>query len=140
MKINWIPIVLAIILIGIVIWVIVCQIREHHLQDDPMLHHLRQVLEPVHPAMKHVKLYKADKSYTINKDKIFLRVKDNNGEYYPLNMLVHVVLHELAHWLNKKDVGHTEEFHRIFDELLVKASEVGSYNPSIPIIQNYGNE
>jgi len=138
MKINWIAIVLALILVGILIWVIITQVREHHLQDDPMLHHLKHVLSPVHPEIQHIKLYKGNKSYTINKDKIFLKVKDDNGQYYPLNMLVYVLLHEVSHRLNKKDVGHTEEFHRIFDELLVKATETGAFNPSIPIITSYG--
>lgn len=137
MKINWIAVVLALILVGILTWVIIYQIREHHLQDDPMLHHLKQIMTPVHPAVKNLKLYKADKSYTINKNKIFLKVKDENGQYYPTNMLVHVLAHELAHFLNKKDVGHTEEFHRIFDELLARATETGAYNPSIPVVTSY---
>lgn len=138
MKINWIAIILAIILVGILIWIIICQVKEHHLQDDPMLHRLRQVLEPVHPIVKNIKLYKGDKSYTINKEKIFLCLKDKNtNEYYTLNMLVYVTLHEMAHMLNTKDVGHTEEFHRVFDELLDKATQLGVFNPSIPIIKNY---
>lgn len=139
MKINWVAIVLAVILTVILLWVIICQVREHHLQDDPMLHHLKQILEPVHPEIKTAKIYKADKSYTINKDKIFLKIRDENGQYYPQNMLVHVLIHEIAHMLNKKDVGHTEEFHRIFDELLIRATETGAFNPSIPIITSYSD-
>jgi len=134
---KWIPIILAVCLIIILLWIIGHQIKEHHQQDDPMLHRLKEVLKPVHPAIETLKLYKAKKSYTINKSKIFLCVKDKNGEYYPLNMLIYVLLHELSHFLNTKDVGHTEEFHRIFDELLLKAAQIGVFNPSIPIIQEY---
>ena len=137
MKINWVAILLAIFLIIALIWIIFSQIREHHLQDDPMLHRLRQVLEPIHPVVKKLRLYKGDKSYTINKEKIFLCLKDKDDEYYSLNMMVYVCLHEIAHLLNTKDVGHTEEFHRIFDELLKKATEMEIYNPSIPVIKNY---
>jgi len=137
MKINWIAIALAAILVGILIWVIVCQIKEHHLQDDPMLHYLKQVMEPVHPIVKTLKLYKGDKSYTINKEKVFLCLKCNGDELCGLNHLVYVLTHEIAHVLNKKDVGHTEEFHRIFDELLARATEVGAFNPSIPIVTDY---
>lgn len=131
--------VLAGILIVFLIWMITNQIKEHHLQDDPMLYTLKEVLKPVHPVISQLKLYKGDKSYTINKQKIFLCLQDNNGEYYPLNMLMYVLLHEIAHLLNDKDVGHTPAFHEKFDELLDRATELGIYNPSIPVIQNYCN-
>ena len=137
MKNNWIAIILAIFLVVILIWLAISQIKEYHLQDDPMLHRLKQVLEPVHPVISTLKLYKGNKSYTINKSKIFLCLKDKNGDYYPLNLLCYVLLHEISHLLNTKDVGHTEEFHRIFDKLLEKATELGAFNPSIPIPQNY---
>jgi hypothetical protein len=129
--------VIAGILIAVLIYLIFNQVREYHLQDDPMLDILKKVLTPVHPIFKTLKLYKADKSYTINKDKTFLCLYDENGDYYPINMLIYVLLHEVSHSLNTKDVGHTEEFQRIFDDLLLKATELGVYNPSIPIIQNY---
>jgi len=137
MNFNWFAILLAIALVGILIWIIVCQVKEHILQDDPMLYRLKDVLLPVHPVVQDLKLYKGDKSYTINKEKIFVCLKDENGDYYPLNMLVYVVLHEIAHLLNKEDIGHTEKFHAQFDELLLRAAEVGSFNPSIPIISDY---
>ena len=82
-------------------------------------------------------MYKGDKSYTINKEKTFLCLYDKNGDYYPVNQLVYVLLHEISHALNTKDVGHTDNFNKIFDELLDKATQQGVYNPSIPIIQDY---
>lgn len=136
-KANWIGYFLATVLIGILIWVIVTQVKEHHLQDDPMLYTLREALKPVHPIIEELQLYKGGKSYTINKQKIFLCLHDENGEYYPFNMLVYVLLHEIAHYLNTEDVGHTKAFHKKFDELLDRATEIGVFNPSIPIIQNY---
>jgi hypothetical protein len=128
---------IAAILVAVLVYLIFNQVKEYHLQDDPMLDILKKILTPVHPIFKTLKLYKADKSYTINKDKTFLCLYDENGNYYPINMLIYVLLHEVSHSLNTKDVGHTEEFQRIFDELLAKATELGVYNPSIPIIQNY---
>jgi hypothetical protein len=133
------PYVLAFGMCLLLIWIIFNQIEEYRLQDDPMLYTLREILIPVHPIFKDIKLYKGDKSYTINKEKTFLCLYDENGDYYPINMLVHVLIHEIAHSLNKKDIGHTEEFHRIFEELLQKATELGVYNPSIPLIQGYCN-
>lgn len=134
---NWISCVLAACLIGVLIWVIVWQIKEHHMQDDAMLYTLKAVLLPVHPIITDLKLYKGDKSYTINKKKVFICLYDENGDYYPLNMLVYVLLHEIAHVLNTEDVGHTPAFHSKFDELLDRATQLGIFNPSIPILQNY---
>jgi hypothetical protein len=136
---NLIAYVLAAILIVVLSWVIYKQVKEYHLQDDPMLYTLKEILKPVHPIFNNIKLYKGDKSYTINKEKTFLCLYDENGDYYPINMLIYVLLHEVSHSLNSKDIGHTDEFHRIFDELLEKAAKIGVYNPSIPIIQNYCN-
>jgi predicted metal-dependent hydrolase len=89
--------------------------------------------------MDGIKLYKSNKSFTINKEKTFLCLYDKDGNYYPLNMIIYVLLHEIAHSLNVLDVGHTENFHEIFDQLLEEATKMGIYNPSIPIIQDYCN-
>jgi hypothetical protein len=134
---NYIAYILATILIILLSWVIYKQVKEYHLQDDPMLHTLKEVLKPVHPIFNNLKLYKGDKSYTINKDKTFLCLYDENGDYYPINHLIYVLLHEVSHSINTKDVGHTPEFHRIFDELLDRANKIGVYNPSIPLVRNY---
>jgi len=135
--------ILAIVLIIILIWVIHRQVKEHHLQDDPMLHLLRKVLTPIQyndkSIMDGVQLYKGDKSYTINKEKIFLCLYDENGEYYPLNTVLEVCSHEIAHYLNRADVGHTENFYKIFDHILKEAQKLGIYNPNIPLVQNYCN-
>lgn len=137
MKLAWLGYILAGILTGFLVYIIVTQIREHNLQHDPMLYTLKAVLKDVHPIVSKLRLYKGNSSYTINKEKIFLCLYDENGEYYPLNMLVHVLLHEIAHILNTKDIGHTEAFHDEFDKLLTKAEKLGVYNPNIPNVPNY---
>lgn len=134
---NYISYILAAVLISIILWVIIKQVKEYHMQDDPMLHLLKELLIPVHPIFKTMRLYRGDKSYTINKEKTFLCLYDKNGEYYPLNQLIYVLLHEISHSLNTKDIGHTENFNKVFDELLAKATNLGVYNPSIPIVQDY---
>lgn len=130
---------LAAALTTILVIIICRQVKEYHMQDDPMLTTLKQVLLPVHPIISKLKLYKGDKSYTINKEKIFLCLQDENKNYYPLNHLIYVLLHEVAHQLNQDDVGHTDKFYAKFDELLDRATALGVYNPSIPIVQNYCN-
>lgn len=132
-----VTIVLALFLCVMLSCVVYKQVKEHMLQDDPMLRLLREITTQIDPSFADTKLYKGDKSYTINKDKTFLCLYDKNGDYYPINMLIYVLCHEQAHKLNKKDIGHTEEFYRIFNELLEKASAMGVYNPSIPVINDY---
>lgn len=152
MKSNWPAIFVAVLLIGLSIWAIVVQIKESHLQDDPKLKELREVLKPLFSKDKtftgnlsslnnrnvldEIGLYKGSRSYTINKEKVFICLRDENGEYYNLNLLVYVTLHEISHVICQS-VGHTDEFHAIFEDILVKATEEGIYNPSIPIDQDY---
>ena len=83
-----------------------------------------------------ISLYKGDKSYTINKQKIFLCLRDENGSYYDDMMLLYVLLHELSHVLCD-EVGHTEKFHEIFDQILAEANKQGIYDNSYSIIQDY---
>ena len=125
------------LILGCIIYWVYYTTKENKLQEDPMLWKLKEMLLPLHPEVKNLKLYKGDKSYTINKEKIYICLKDENEQYYPTNMLIYVTLHELAHLINKDDVGHTEKFHKIFDELLDEAYNMGIYNPSIPPIENY---
>ena len=127
----------AILIIGGIIWWVTNCIKEHHLQDDPMLHKLRKIMLPLHPEIKNLKLYKGKKSYTINKDKIYLCLTDENNEYYPTNHLIYVMLHEFAHYINKDDIGHTLKFHKIFEDLIEQAHNMGIYNASIPPVENY---
>lgn len=131
---------IVIILVIVLILVIRRQIKENHANSyDPILWTLKEILKPVDPIISKLKLYRGQKSYTINKEKVYLCLYDEQGEYYPINMLIYVLLHEVAHMLNNIDIGHTKNFNRKFDELLSKASEIGVYNPSIPIILNYCN-
>ena len=135
----WIIVIIVILILFAIIFSIYWNIRENHLQEDPMLWKLKEILTPLHPSVKQLRLYKSDKSYTINKEKIYLCLKDEKDEYYPTNHLLYVMIHELAHLVNKDDVGHTPKFHAIFEELLDKAYDLGIYNPSIPPIENYCN-
>jgi hypothetical protein len=120
----------------ILVSIILYQIREDLSSYDPVLHKLKHKCRDVHPIIPKIELYEGNKSYTINKEKIYLCLKDKDGKYYNTNMLVYVFLHEVAHILCD-EVGHTEKFARIFDELLEKASKLGVYDFNIPIIDDY---
>ena len=110
---------------------------EHFTSGDNVLDQLREELSVLHPRFKSVEMYRGDKSYTIDKEKVYICLKDENGNYYDRNMLIYVICHEYAHILNKTPGEHTPQFKKIFDELLDKAAKLGIYNPNIPPVKNY---
>lgn len=128
-------IIIAIILM-VVVLIVLLQLREQYNDNDPMLRKIKDYLSDVDPGIKNTKMYVGNRSYTINKEKVFLCLKDEKGKYYDLNQLVYVFLHEYAHTLCN-EIGHTDHFYKIFDELLKKAQKLGKYDPNIPLIQNY---
>lgn len=117
-------------------YVIFTRVLEYYHQLDPMLHHIKKKLEPLHPKVKQLHFYEGNKSYTINKKKIYLCLRNEKRHYYEENMLLYVAIHELAHVLCD-EIGHTEKFHQIFKELLSKAESLGIYDASRPILRDY---
>lgn len=73
-------------------------------------------------------------TYTINKKDmhICLRTRDTNEQLYDINLLMYVVLHELAHLCNY-DIngnpiqGHGQEFKDIFQLLVTEAIKLNVY-------------
>lgn len=144
--------VIVFLFILLLTWLIYNQIVECYTQSDPMIKDLRSsieellnneekftgYLEPLNDKdiLKQISIHKGNKSYTINKTKIYLCLFDENGQYYNKNMLIYVLLHEISHCICN-EIGHTEKFYQIFDELLTYATNKNIYNPSIPIISNY---
>lgn len=122
----------------ILIYLIFLRVREYYQQLDPMLDKIKNNLLPLHTKVKYIKFYEGKRSYTINKKRIYICLKDENNEYYDFNMLMYVSIHELAHAICN-EIGHTEKFYRIFKQLLKKAERLNIYNPKIPIISNYCN-
>lgn len=121
-----------------IIWVTIDKIQDNNLQSDPKLQEIKEKMMPIDPTnIKKLKIYRGDKSYTINKKKIYLCLYDKNGGYYPINTLIHVFLHEYAHVLNKKNIGHTPEFYAILDKLEKHAEKLGLYDSSKPAPPNY---
>ena len=104
--------------------------------DDQKLEDLKQKLAIPIPEIRKITLSGSNKSFTINKEHIFICTKNEKGEYYEDNMLVYVLLHELAHVLCD-EIGHTAKFSRIFKELLDRAENAGIYNSKIEPIKNY---
>jgi hypothetical protein len=145
---------LAGLLIFIVGLVIYNQVYEHYSQDDPKLKDLKVRLEVFFDnkknwenplkilndknIMKSINFYRGEKSYTINKKKVYICLKDEDGNYYDDNTLFYVIAHELSHVICD-EIGHTEKFHHIFETLLKKMDQEGLYNSKIPIKHDYCN-
>ena len=145
---------LLIVLIVLLLFIIfiVKDIRENYLESDPFLLKIRKELDiffdteesweyPIDSdkaknVMKNIKIYKGEKSYTINKRKVYLCMKNEKGNYYSKNTLIYVLAHEISHVLCD-EIGHTEKFHEIFEILLNKMIERRLYNPSLPPEENY---
>jgi len=121
----------------ILVYFMMNHVVEGYKKEDPMLFELRDTIRPLHPDTIDRLIFLEDtKSYTINKSKIYLCLRDENGEYYDKNMLVYVTLHELAHVLCD-EVGHTDKFRLIFKNILEQGVQMGIYNPNIEPIDNY---
>ena len=151
-EINFRRIVIILAIIGLVVYITTQILEEYSLQDDPILPQLKSQIAPLfskdvkytgildvinkRDVLNEVSLYKGNKSYTINKEKIFLCLKDKNDKYYDTNMLLYVLLHEISHSLCD-EVGHTKKFNEIFNALLKEAVKRGIYDENKPIIQNY---
>ncbi len=138
---NKLNIILKIIIIILILFVffylLFKQLKENFESNDPILHKLKFLVKNIDDRINDVEYYVDNKSYTINKKKIYMCLKDKNGKYYDTNSLMYVLLHELAHVICKDDIGHTDKFFEVFDDLLYKAYTKGIYNPSIPMVQNY---
>jgi hypothetical protein len=75
-------------------------------------------------------------SFTENKTKIVLCMRDANGNLYSFNSLMYVLLHEISHVIND-ELHHTSKFQNIFRDLLKLAEERGYYDSNIPFVSQY---
>ena len=137
---NKTRLLLALSVLAVLCAMIIMQIREDFATSDPKLKEIHDVLRQLDPVADDLTLYAGDKSYTVNKEKMTLCLKEpGTDRYYDDNTLRYVAIHELAHATNQADVGHTPNFYKEFDRLLDLASSKGLYNPDIPMPDNYCN-
>lgn len=109
---------------------------EDNIENDQEILRLKLKLLPYFPELSNVKIYKGKKSYILNKKNMYICTSDKNGNSYDDNMLVFVILHELAHSLNS-EIGHGEKFIKIFNELLKRAESYKLYDSNFPKVENY---
>ena len=109
-------------------------------KNDPLLKRLRHDMIKLDSRANNVEFFAgSDKSYTENKKKMYLCLKDENGNYYPYNFLIYVLTHEMAHVISHSvDTDHVgKEFNDNFDMLLDRATEMGIWDPNEPMVMNY---
>jgi len=99
--------------------------------ENFVINSIKENLAIINPDFKNLDIRESNSTFTEDKSVIYMCLRDGEGKVYPMNTLIYVVLHELAHLLNKKDYGHTAEFNRIFEGLLCKAASRNIYNPSL---------
>jgi len=100
-------------------------IKEHFLVSD-----LKEKLAIVDPTFRDLDIREGTSAFTEDKSIIYLCLRDEAGRFYPINTLMYVGLHEIAHLLNRVDFGHTPAFYDQFNKLLCKAAAKGVYDPS----------
>ena len=108
--------------------------------EDPKINEIKKNLLKLDPIVaSKLTIKSGNKSYTENKKKMFLCLKDGSGKYYPDNMLNYVAIHELAHAKSKAiDTKHKgQEFHDNFEYYLEEAEKKGIYDPSKGLVYDY---
>ena len=64
---------------------------------DPVLNKLIKDAIKIEPKSTNLEFFPSDESYTEDKQRVFLCLKDRNDKYYDYNHLIQVLVHELAH-------------------------------------------
>lgn len=101
-----------------------------HLKKDYKEHSVTRCLSRkyVSSIISEARIQRGYTTYTINKSdiRVCIRTRDNNKKAYDINLLMYVLLHELAHVCNDT-IGHDNNFKRIFSFLVQQAINAGVY-------------
>lgn len=107
--------------------------------DDPKAKQIHEKLKLVHPLAARLSIKASNQSFTEDKKRTYICLRDEKGNYYDDNMLMYVALHELAHAISKQvDPDHTTtEFANNFKLVLASAENLGLYDPKLPLNYEY---
>lgn len=128
----------VLILLGMLL-LIFFMVRKVESYDDPKIKEIQDKLARVDIRANKLSIKASSQSFTEDKQRTYLCLRDEKGNYYDDNMLMYVALHELAHAISKQvDVDHTtDEFKDNFKLLLNKAADIGVYDPNKPLNYSY---
>lgn len=111
--------------------------RSYYSDKHPILDQVRSNFAILDPNYAKIPLRQGNSAFTENKQVITLcLVNPDTGNYYDMNTIMYVSLHELAHVVSKNH-GHGDEFKTNFARLLREAAKRGIYDPSKPIPMTY---
>ncbi len=106
--------------------------------DYEVIQRLHRIVSPLFPEVDDIAIVPNNtQTFTVNKQKIHICLKDKEGNYYSDNMLLYALIHELAHVNNKVNVGHTDEWHDIFNDMLNLAHAEGIIDLTEPLPDEY---
>ena len=107
-------------------------------EKDAYLSHIKKLILPLDSRIAKLDFVAGPKSTTLNKKLIVMCMKDKNGSYYPVNGLVQVAIHEVAHAFYKGDsASHPDDWKKLYADLLRRAVKMGIYDPRFPIDKEY---
>ena len=132
-------ILLLFLIFGLVFILCIYKRKNKKVSKDPMIIKLKQTVSQLDPRIEQLEFFESNESYTEDKNKIYLCIRDEHGTYYDFNMLIYVTIHEITHALTSViDIYHTTpEFRNTFETLLTKAHKMGFYNPEEPLYRHY---
>lgn len=112
--------------------------KSYYSHKHPILDKVRENFTLLKNEYREIPLREGSEgAYTENKSVITLCLKNpETGEYYDMNTIMYVALHELGHIVSKTH-GHNDEFKRNFATLLRRAAAIGIYDPRKIIPASY---
>ena len=84
-----------VILIFILVFLGLCwyRFKKRKVYHDPLIKKIKYDVSQLDPRIETIEFYSSDESYTEDKKKIYICLRDESGEYYDYNMLMYVGLH-----------------------------------------------
>ena len=111
-------------------------------EEDVYVHRLTNLCDRViDDEVKNVPVKPYNASFTEDKKKIFVCVKNKKGKFFSENDMMYVMLHEYAHATTKdKENPHGPKWKANFQRYLKIAEEMGLYNPAEKLSAEYMTE
>ena len=123
---NYLNIFCIICVLFITIYSIYNQVFEQFNNDSQIIHDIVRNLNKYFPKINKLDFFEGDESFTLNKKKVYICIKDKFGKVYDSNVLTYVILHEYTHSICP-EIGHTPLYKSMFANIISKAINVGVY-------------